>query len=185
MPYFLIIVRSAFERFCSLHTGSVSHWCEPTIGGLCFCLPGRGPVTSSRCGQGWKVEGYSCKLMSLYIQPSEWNLLEPSEPSSPSNPRLSTIPPHLAAFACVSGSKRLAVKYISVFLASPKGNVAGGERSQRLSCFKCSEKRDCSSPLRSQSNPKQEIKLCRQIKQSEMCTFFASNECCLIIILTL
>lgn len=125
----------------------LSHWREPSSRGhvcfeVCFGLTGRGPVSSSRCGQGSQVRGCSRKLSILYIQQPEWNLPEPSEPSSPFHPRLSTVPPQLAAFARVFWVTDAAGKIRLCFLASLKGNVAGGDRFERLSCFKYSEKRD-------------------------------------------
>ena len=90
-----------------------------------------------------RVKRCSCKLSILDIQQREWNLLEPQLCFTP---RLSIIPPQLAAFARVFWVTRPVVKFISVVLASEKGGPAGGARNERLWCLKYSGEKDLSSP---------------------------------------
>lgn len=78
--------------------------------------------------------------------------MKPSGTSTLFHPRLSIIPPQLAAFARVFWVTRLVVKFISVVLASVKGGPAGGNPNERLSCLNIQGKEISALPCEANQN---------------------------------
>lgn len=147
--YFMIIVRGGSGRSQSVFHADMNQ----VAGVMCVFKFGLASLVGVPFPPRTVVRvhrsGYT-ELSILYIQHSEWNLPKSSEPSFIPDCQQSLL--NSQPLPAVSGSRGCRWnKSLGFCLASVKENVAGGHRSDRLSCLKNSEKRDLSSPLRSQS----------------------------------